>query len=85
LLHVLEKDPAKRYPSCLAFVAELEKIAELSGSRQSQLYLQEARQQMEKMDFDGAITRLEQLQSIAAQPDAGSLLKECRRRKRALE
>jgi len=33
------------------------------------------------MDFDGAITRLEQLQTIATPPEAVNLLPECRRRK----
>jgi len=81
LLRVLEKDPGRRYPTCLAFVAELEKIAHQLGSQQSQLLMQEAKQQMEKMDFDGAITRLEQMQSIETLPEVATLLQECRRRK----
>jgi len=81
LLRALEKDPAKRSPKCLDFVGELERIAGQLASQQSKQLLQEAIQQMQKMDFDGAITRLEQLQTIATPPEAVNLLPECRRRK----
>jgi len=81
LLHALEKEPAKRYPTCLAFVGELERIADRLVSQRSKQLLEESMQKMEEMDFDGAITKLEQLLAVAALPEAANLLRECRRRK----
>ncbi len=85
LLRALEKEPEKRFASCREFVESLGQVAIRLSSEQAKTLYQAARNHMQLLQFDQAVSRLEQILAIRPSAEAETMLKECRRRKKVSE
>jgi serine/threonine protein kinase len=81
----LSKDPTKRFALAREFLDTLEQIAIRLSREQGRSLYQAAKEHMKLLQFDAAITKLEQVQALRNSAEVETLLKECQRRKQILD
>jgi serine/threonine-protein kinase len=85
LARAMAKEPHRRFNTAREFVDTLEQIAIQVSREQGRALYQAAKEHMKVLQFDAAISKLEQVLALRANPEVESLLKECQRRKQIVE
>ncbi len=85
LKKILSKKPEERFATLRQFLKELDKIANRLTQQQLQQWVMEGKNFMKRREFDQAIEKFEQAQTIQLSEEIETMLEECRRRKSVTE